>query len=603
MRREIWLGMLLVLLTVAVYWPARKHQFTNFDDNVYVTENAHVRAGLTRAGVEWAFTSFSNSNWHPITWLSHMLDCQIFGGDPAGPHLMNVGWHAANSILLFALLINLTGAVWRSALVASLFAWHPMHVESVAWVAERKDLLSTFFGFLTLLAYVKYVKKSICLRQGLGGQEVRSPRFKVYYVLALVCFALGLMAKPMLVTLPLVMLLLDFWPLQRIGNPGRTASEEQPASVWLQMLRLLVEKTPFFALSAASCVITFIAQQRGGSIDNLGVLSVERRLENVPVAYLRYVENFFWPADLSVLYPFPDAWPLGTVITAVVVLLTVSVIVCVLARTSPHLAVGWFWFLITLVPVIGVVQVGRQSMADRYSYLPYVGLSLAVVWGVAQLVDTRRSWSQLAGAGGAAMLGACVWLTHLQLRYWQDSITLFQHAVAVTGRNAIADTNLGSALIASGKVEEGMARLREAIAILPDSAEARAGLASALAAEGRTREAIDGYRELLRRTPDMDGALNNLALILATDSEEANRNGAEAVSFAERACKLTQYQNPLYLGTLAAAYAEAGRFDQAVEMGNRSAVRFDQVGNPQLAAFTRELVKVYRSGRAYHAGM
>jgi tetratricopeptide (TPR) repeat protein len=566
MRCKVWIGSVLVLLTTAVYWPARLFEFTGFDDNLYVTANYQVRAGVTKDGLIWAFSSFHSSNWHPVTWLSHMLDCQFFGMNPAGPHLVNVGLHALNSVLLFALFASLTGEAWRSAMVAGLFAWHPMHVESVAWVSERKDVLSTCLGLLSLWCYARGKQPRPRNHAGISCRTG-----KVCYAISLLLFALALMAKPMMVTLPFVMMLLDYWPLRRFGKGVKGPKDQVPVSIGAQWFPLLAEKAPFLLLSVASGVVTFIAQQRGGSVVSLETESWGTRLGHVPLAYVSYMGKLLWPTGLCAFYSFATEPSIKLIVCSALLVLGISAGVCFFARTLPYLAVGWFWFLGTLIPVIGLIQVGGQSIADRYSYLPSVGLFIALVWGFADAARfLSKKPARLGAVGGGAILGACLWLTHRQLPYWHDSIALFGRAVAVNSRNPLALTNLGGALVNAGRIDEGKARLRQALDLLPNSPAARASIAVGLEAQEKTSEAIATYREVLRREPDMPEARNNLALILASDWETTNRNGAEAVSLARRACELTHNSQPPFLSTLAAAYAEAGQFEAAASAATRA---------------------------------
>jgi hypothetical protein len=375
---SLWIAIALALVTLAVFCPVTRFQFVNYDDTDFVTANPHVQAGLTAEGFKWAWHSEVARNWHPVTMFSHMLDCQLFGVKPWWPHFVNLLLHAANTVLLFGLLSRMTGAVWRSVAVAALFALHPLHVESVAWVAERKDVLSTLFWFLTSWAYLRYVEEF----------KVRSSKFKVFYVLSILLFALGLMSKPMLVTVPFTLLLLDYWPLGRMkaGVP-----------VW----QLVAEKIPYFLLSAASCVVTYLVQQHGGAMLRLQDFPLASRLGNALVSYVRYVEMMFWPHHLAGLYLRSGQWPLWEVALAALFLLTLSILVVAQRRKRPYLAVGWFWYVGTLVPVIGLVQVGMQAVADRYTYVPLIGLFVILAWGGWELAGvwhlTRFALAAAAG--------------------------------------------------------------------------------------------------------------------------------------------------------------------------------------------------------------
>ncbi|HZQ47531.1 MAG TPA: hypothetical protein VFC07_10995, partial [Verrucomicrobiae bacterium] len=351
----------LALITVAVYWPVTRFAFINYDDTDYVIYNAAIQKGVTTAGVEWALKTGYASNWHPLTWISHMVDCGLYGLKPGGHHLTNLLFHTANVVLLFLILGQFTGAMWRSALVAALFAWHPLHVESVAWVSERKDVLSTFFWLLTMAAYGAYAKAS----------KVQGPGSKVGYCLALLAFALGLLSKPMVVTLPFVLLLLDYWPLKRIAELNKD-----------NLARLVLEKIPFFILAMLECVVTFWAQKSGDAVVKSAALPFSARVANALVSYVRYLWKTIWPENLAAPYPFSHNWTFWTAAGAGLFLVIISAVVLWRIRAQPYLAVGWFWFLGTLVPVIGLVQVGIQSMADRYTYVPLIGIFIMLAWSI-----------------------------------------------------------------------------------------------------------------------------------------------------------------------------------------------------------------------------
>ncbi|HZQ47988.1 MAG TPA: hypothetical protein VFC07_13300, partial [Verrucomicrobiae bacterium] len=432
-RTKLICAALLVAVTVAVYWPVTGCDFINYDDPDYVTNNPMVQHGLTAQSVTWAFTQSHASNWHPLTWLSHMLDCALFGLKPGAHHAVNLLFHTANTVLLFLVLNNLTRAVWRSALAAALFAWHPLHVESVAWVSERKDVLSAFFWLLTMAVYAKFT----------GLSKAQSPKSKVYYVVALLFFACGLMAKPMVVTLPFVLLLLDFWPLGRIYNfeTGRRSES---------FIRLCVEKLPFFCLSALTCVVTVWSQRAEHSVVSTATLSLPGRMANVLVSYVLYLGKTIWPTNLALPYPFSHEWTLLQATGAGLLLMVLTAIAVLNWRTRPQLAVGWFWFLGTLVPVIGLVQVGLQSMADRYTYLPLIGIFVALVWGIPGRWAVWPRPGMLCYAAGSAILILLLLATSLQLTYWQNSVSLFSHTTAVTKDNILAEYNLAQALAARG---------------------------------------------------------------------------------------------------------------------------------------------------------
>lgn len=523
--------MVLLALTLAVYAQTGSHQFINFDDTLYVTDNPHVQAGLTGANVAWAFTATSASNWHPLTWLSHMADVQMFGLNPRGHHMTSVVLHVVAVLLLFLLLAEMTGAPWQSLFVAALFALHPLHVESVAWVAERKDVLSCLFWLLTILLYSLYVRKP------------RAGR----YLAALACFAAGLMAKPMLVTLPVVLLFLDYWPLNRFRPP-----DDRPAAT-----ALVIEKLPFFLLSALSSAITIIAQHRGGAMKNLDVAPLGLRLGNAVVAYVQYIFKTFWPTDLALLYPFPASIPTWQSVGALLLLVMISIAVIGFRQRGPYLLTGWFWFLVTLLPVIGLIQVGGQSMADRYTYIPLTGLFIMVAWGVNDLLRGYRQREAALVMLSGAVICALTAMTWQQLGYWKDSITLYRHTLAVTSGNYLILNNYGIALAEQGDLDGAIAQYREALRVWPQSANAHINLGAAYAHEENFDEAIREYGEALRIKPDYALAMTDMAKALA-----AQGKGNEAIAQYEQALKL----DPTLAGAhrdLALLLMKAGRRDEA----------------------------------------
>ena len=789
---------LLVLAVLAVYLPVIGLNFLTFDDDCYVTRNPQVVGGLTWAGLRWAFTHAHCANWHPLTWLSHMLDCQLYGLNPAGHHLTNLLFHATNAVLLFLWLRSLTAAFWRSALVAALFALHPLHVESVAWVAERKDVLSSFFGLLTLMAYGRYAKKSVVGNQWsvIGDQlsgvpashngplALRSRTAEdgrptdhrlLFYLLSLFFFALGLMSKPMLVTWPCVMLLLDYWPLGRMENvEGRRKNAEgrmqkgDHVSRFAFHVSLLLEKLPFFGLSAASCVVTVLAQKAGGAMVPLAALPFGARVLNAMDGYLRYCWHMFWPTDLAVIYTFTGRTTAGNALAGLLVVAVTIVVIWQLKR-KPYLLVGWAWYLGTLVPVIGLVQVGNQTMADRYTYLPAIGLLIMLAWGAAELAATWPRRGLVLGSAAVATLTAYALTTQAQLPYWQNSESLFRHALKSTkgnyvawsglgyylaeqgearqaeacyraaveinpsfaeawnglgytltamrrydeaiasfekavrlapghlkARNNLATTlaacgrieeaeaqcraasqldvhaaephnNLGALLAGESKWEEAVAEYRLALDRDPLLNEARCGLAGALAKQGHYEEAVRElskqlklrpanspvrlqlgiiqalqsnvdqaisqfsevlranpadsaahyhlalalstqgkckdallhYRAAVKARPDFPEALNNLAWMLATQPDPQFRDGQQALDLAERACRLTEYKQAFMVGTLAAAYAEAGRFPEAVAAGEKAKALAEMADDKEVAAMNVILLELYRSGQPY----
>ncbi len=480
----------LVALVALLYVPTARYDFV-FDDIAIVVENPHVTAGLTREGVGWAFTD-TDVNWHPLTWISHMLDTTLFGPGPGGRHLTNVAFHAVNSALLLRVLHAMTGAFWPAAVVAALFAVHPLRVESVAWISERKDVLAVFFWLLTMLAYVAYARRPVVGR----------------YLVVVALFALGLMAKATLVTLPVALLLLDVWPLGRWSD-RRSAR------------RLLAEKVPLLFLSAAVSAATVLAQHQGGAAQSVAMLPLVPRVENALVAYVTYLGMAIWPTRLACFYPHPaigavaasSALP-GAAIGAALALIGISMCVFGVARRRPYVAVGWLWYLITLLPNIGLVQVGQQAMADRFTHIPLLGIFVLVVWAVRDLVAERPGARRAVAVGTAVVLCGYAAVTWFQVRTWRDSETLYRHALRVTVDNHLAHQNLGNAFLRKGKVAEAKLHLEAAVRIQPTIANAQNNLGAALLQEGDYRAATAHFAAALRIDPSLAGAHNNLGIAL-----------------------------------------------------------------------------------------
>jgi Flp pilus assembly protein TadD len=628
LRSPPLLCLLLAVVTFAVYLPALRNDFVNYDDSDYVTSNPHVQSGLKWENIQWAFTTGHASNWHPITWLSHMADCQLFGQQAALHHLVSILFHVANTVLLFLLLNGMTRAVWRSLIVAALFALHPLHVESVAWASERKDVLSAFFFFLTLIAYSLQFPSRISDHGTRNTQDAtRLQHPALYYYLALLLFALGLMSKPMLVTVPFVLLLVDYWPLERF----------QPST----LLRLIVEKLPFLALSAASCVITFLVQRKGGAVST--TISFSARTANALVSYVHYILDMFWPNHLSVLYPHPGTWPTWQVIVSAIVLIVVTgaVLFPVLRAWSPgfsrrdsrtleahravgdragglplpaaeagtpyaghpYLAVGWFWFLGMLVPAIGFIQVGIQCRADRYTYLPLIGLFVMLAWGVTEFLQqiARRQISEAsstlspgerAGPPSVALLakegvsgnetlasqdlaacpqfvfvsGACLFalaacavVTSRQISYWRNSETLFRRTVQVTQKNYLAYNNLGFYLSNRGEVAEAMDNYRKALEIKPDYEDALNNLGYAYAGQKKYPEALAHYEAALRIRPTHPEFNNNYGNALADIGRVDEAIAHYMITLQQKPEHADAHNN------LGVALSMKGRYSEAIE--------------------------------------
>jgi tetratricopeptide (TPR) repeat protein len=601
-----WICVGLLVLTCAVFIQTLRYDFVNYDDPHYVYQNTRITSGINLGNIAWAFTHVHSENWHPLTTITHMLDCQVYGVNAGWHHFTNILLHSIAVVVLFIALARMTGALWRSAFVAAVFAVHPLHVESVAWIAERKDVLSAVFFVLCLLAYFHYT---------------RAPSIARYLTVAFV-MALGLMSKPMLVTLPFVLLVLDYWPLERFETHRSNAGR--------QMLQLILEKIPLITLSAVSSMVTFLAQR--GAIGWTEQLPVSERISNAFVAYVVYIRQMFWPAGLAVFYPHPEnRLPVWEISLALIVLVGVTAAAFVFRKKAPYFTTGWLWYLGMLVPVIGLVQVGWQGHADRYTYLPQIGLYIAVTWAV---TDLTRSWRfQRIALSVAAVLivGALSCRAWLQTFYWRDSESLFTHALAVTSNNDVALNNLGiifldkgqldeaisklqaaidlrsenapahdnlaKALLKKGQVAEAMVHYRKFLELEPANVEARNTLGTALIQQGHVREAIDQWQDALATQPENGNAASNLAWVLATCPEDSIRDGSRAVELGERALRISGGKIPMIYKVLAAAYAESGRFADAVETAQRGAELATSQGNPGLAAELESNIAVYQSGR------
>ena len=586
----------LAALSWLVFGQTLRHDFVNYDDPRYVYENTKITDGLSISGIAWAFTHIHSMNWHPLTTISHMLDCQLYGLKAGWHHFTNVLLHTIAVILLFIALQQMTCAFWRSAFVAGVFAIHPLRVESVAWIAERKDVLSGVFFMLTLLTYVYYV---------------RLPRMGRYLVVVCV-FACGLMSKPMLVTLPFVLLLLDYWPLARIKG-----------QIWKRVL----EKIPLIALSAVSSTITFLVQK--GAVGRAEDLPILERINNAVVSYVLYIWQMLWPVNLAVFYPHPEnRLPFWEIASCLLLLICITAVAIGLRKQRPYLVTGWLWYLGMLVPVIGLVQVGWQGRADRYTYLPQIGLYIAATWGVADLTALYRHQRATLTAAAVVLIGAlslCAWV---QTSYWRDSERLFRHALAVTTNNDVAENNLGIVFLGQGKVDEAISLLQSAVDLRPDNSPAHENLAKALLQKGRVADALVHYRKLLELQPDNmevhnivgtvlvqqgrvaegveewqkvlavepdnGNAMSNLAWVFATSPDQSLRDGPKAVQLAEDAARISGGRMPILFRTLAAAYAESGRFPEAVQAAQQGMQLANSQGNLGLATELQGNITLYQ---------
>jgi tetratricopeptide (TPR) repeat protein len=647
----------LAAISLAVFGRTIRYDFVNFDDDVYVYNAPAIQVGLTAKGIALAFISPHARNWHPLATISHMLDCQLYGLNAGGHHATNVVLHTIAVLLLFRVLRQMTGAVWKSVVVAALFAVHPLHVESVAWVSERKDVLSAVFFLLMLDAYVRYARAASMTR----------------YLAVAVLFAAALMSKPMLVSAPVVLLLLDYWPLRRFEHPSSTKGKVKILKSTNQrrvIRHLFLEKIPLLVLSAGSCVITFVLQKRAtGAIAPLPFLW---RVQNAFASYVIYVWKTLWPTRLAVFYPHPNnTLAIWEVILAIGFLLAITVAAIVFRRERPYLFTGWFWYLGMLVPVIGLVQVGEQGYADRYTYLPHIGLFLLAVWLAADVTAVRQSRARFAVATAVVIIVALAWAAFIQTSYWRNSETLWTHALAVTSDNDFAHNNLGylcvdrgeldkaishfetalrirssrrdthynvgsafvqinladalarkgqsdeamvhyeeaiklepnyadayynrgNVLFAKGRIDEAIADWEKTLQIQPNDADAHTSLGNALLRQGSLKEAIAHYEKALALAPKDPHSRINIAWVLATSSDASIRDGARAVEFARKAVELSNSGDPKFLRTLAAAYAETGQFSQAIAAARQGLAIAASEGDFPLANLLQGDIALYR---------
>lgn len=607
-RKHFILACALAAVTLGLYWPVRNFDLVRYDDPQVMTDCPFIAGGLTWVGLHWALTGVVIANWHPVTNLSFLTVAQFFGHTPGAQHLANALIHAANAALLFLLLRQLTGATWRSAAAAAIFAWHPQRVESVAWIIERKDVLCGFFFLLALWFYARFAEE----------KKIQGAKSKLFFRASLLAFVLALLSKPMAVTLPFVLLLLDVWPLNRFQVSGFKLQTFKPL-VW--------EKTPFFALMILLCAATYWIQHDYAAMTPWEKLGLAPRVANAINSYLVYPAQLFWPVNLAAIYPFPKDFDALTTSLKALVLVAISIFCAAQIRRRPQLAVGWCWYLGTALPVIGIVQVGEQALADRYTYLPLIGPVVALVWTAAEMFSARAGKMVLAAAT-ICILPTLLVLSARQLQFWRNTIELFSHNVAVTPNNASAHFTLGLGYEHAGETNRALACYRTAKNLAPFdwqnrrslatllgkqnlAAEAEAEFTSLVAeepedfqnhllfagflgAQNRPAEAAAQLSETLRWNPDCTEALNNLAWALATSAHAELRDGPRAVTLAQHACELTKFEKTIFLGTLAAAFAEAGKFDDALATAQRACDRAQKNGEADLLAANQRLLELYR---------
>jgi Flp pilus assembly protein TadD len=526
-RRELWIALFVVAATFAVFAGVWSNAFDNFDTPVYVAQNPHVQAGLSWSGVAWAFTTFTGGNWHPLTWLSIMLDCELFGLRPGWHHLASVAWHAASAGLLFLVLREITGARGPALLAALLFAVHPQHVEPVAWAALRKDVLSTFFLLATIAAYARYVR-----RPSIGG-----------LLAALLLYLCGLMSKPMLVSVPLLLLALDVWPLQR-----------RPRASWRS---LAMEKIPFAVLAGAACAVTLVAQESQGAVGSFARFPLTLRVENAIVSCAAYLVSTFWPSGLAVFYPYPRSIPAWSIVAAAVAIAGITWLAWRIRRRHPFLVAGWVWYLVALIPVIGIVQVGRQARADRYTYVPHIGIFWIVAWGLAALVEARPRWRTAITAAAGVALALLAWTSVRQTAVWRTSTTLYEHALAVTSENSTVHFNLAATCFAANDLEGARRNYETTLAIEPDYPRANYSYGVVLGRLDRHDEATARFRRELELNPSDEGAHNSLGgeLYRAGDLKGALEQFEAAAAIGP--------SNPEYACNAAVVLIDLGRVDEA----------------------------------------
>jgi protein O-mannosyl-transferase len=624
----------LALSVLVVYVQVYNFDFINYVDDIYVYENPHVVDGLNMDGIVWAFTTGHASFWHPLTWLSLMLDREIFGMNAGGFHITSVLLHIASTLLLFAVMRKVTGRMWPSAFVAAAFALHPVHVESVAWVSERKDVLSTVFMFASMLAYVNYAQ-----RLPAAGSQQQPQNSRWWYCISLVLFTLGLMAKPMLVTLPALLLLLDYWPLGRFGSEtaGKNKrSAEKPVISRSPAARCVIEKIPFFVLSIIAGILTIFTQNASGTLTGIEAVPLKDRLADSVSSYATYIGEMLWPVGLSPQYPIGDMFAIngGMLFGFVALLAGITFLVFYLRRGREYLVAGWLWYMLMLLPVIGLIQFTWAAHPDHLTYVPYVGLFIMIGYGLPGALAKLPEGKALGPAMAISLIAIGV-LTYRQVGHWRDSAALFSHAVKVTRDNYVAYANIGLAYDEKGDADNAIANLKEAVRIHPrlaeaynnlgnvyakqgrrqealesyekatkarpdyPYAEAHYGMANELRAAGRLEDALYQYREALKLQPDWPACMNNLAMLMAAYPDLQGRSVEEAVALARGACQLTGWRDPVYILTLGVAYAAAGRFDEAIATDESALQLAAATGQTQVEGVLRYHLSLFRQHKPF----
>jgi len=623
-HREKWVKLLIYIglaaATFAVYEPTLRNGFVNYDDDVYITENPHVTGGITPDSVIWAFTQPHAYMWHPLTTLSHMLDCQFFGLKAPWHHLVSLLFHIANTLLVFWILTNLTGAIWPSAFIAAVFTLHPVQVESVAWAAERKTVLSGLFWFLTISVYIWYTK-----RPGIAR-----------YISLFLVFGLCIMTKPVVVTLPFALLLLDYWPLERVkwglSIKPLTPKTESPEKISAALL--IMEKMPLLLLSAALAVVTFISSKSGEVVSSLEALPLNFRIANAFISYIRYIGKIIWPSGLAVIYPYFHLNLTNAAVIICAMLFVLATVFCLyIGRRRKYVAVGWLWYVGTLVPMIGLVQAGAQSMANRYMYISILGLLIIAVFAVKEFVADKARRKIFIAVSAAGLLFALGILTRMQVKHWQNGFTLFGYTLKVTENNTIAESNFGIAFFKAGRYNEAVSYLTKAIRISPTNFNARNNLGMVFLKLGKLNEAIACFDELIKQKqdspkvyvnlavtyaqqgkydlamqncakaeqlkPDEAESLNNMAWLFAAIGDLSTNDANKAIDYARRACELTAYNNADHLDTLAVAYAAAGKFNDAIVTAEKALNIAKTAGQENTAREIQNRLELYKAGKPY----